>query len=389
MKNILNVFVVSLLVNFGCLCIANAQVPSATIIKLGEQAPDFKYSYWIKGEPVKKYEKGKVYVIEFWATWCVYCIKAMPHLSELNTMYAGKVKFIGVDVAEVTPYGSDPVSHNKAKVAKFISEGKGKEMNYDICVDTKDGYYWMNWVTGQSLFGPPSQGIPFTVVVDKKGNTAWIGHPMELDSVLAEVVNDTYDVQKFIAQCNTKRTAYEVAQKKAEADREALRKSPALAPMFKAADEKKYQVALNEAYTAISSERKLTGITFLPRLEYFMALLPANEDEFFSSVELERNRMVVANDTLQNFIKSLSARIGTTKGLSKKTYDFAIDILKKEPSERVITSRLLNGLSHAYYNAGNRDMAITVMEGLIKRIKEITSSNPNEYEIALATFKEN
>ncbi len=47
----------------------------------------------VKGDEVKKFEEGKVYIVEFWANWCGPCIVMMPHISELQQQF----KDIGVD----------------------------------------------------------------------------------------------------------------------------------------------------------------------------------------------------------------------------------------------------------------------------------------------------
>ena len=39
-------------------------------VTVGSAAPALKASRWLKGTPVAGFEKGKVYVVEFWATWC-------------------------------------------------------------------------------------------------------------------------------------------------------------------------------------------------------------------------------------------------------------------------------------------------------------------------------
>src|SRR6266487_2199320 len=53
-------------------------------LKIGDPAPAFKVSKWLQGTEVKSFEKGKVYVVEFWSTWCGPCIVMMPHMSELQ-----------------------------------------------------------------------------------------------------------------------------------------------------------------------------------------------------------------------------------------------------------------------------------------------------------------
>ncbi|MFR4418059.1 MAG: TlpA disulfide reductase family protein [Akkermansia sp.] len=42
---------------------------------------------WIQGTPVKEWEKDKVYIFEFWATWCGPCLAAMPHMEQLHQAF--------------------------------------------------------------------------------------------------------------------------------------------------------------------------------------------------------------------------------------------------------------------------------------------------------------
>ena len=73
--------------------------PSLTI---GSKAPSLDIEHWVQDgngafKHVSDFEKGKVYVVEFWATWCGPCIMSMPHLAELQTKFRDKdVQIISV-----------------------------------------------------------------------------------------------------------------------------------------------------------------------------------------------------------------------------------------------------------------------------------------------------
>ena len=45
-----------------------APAEQAAPLRPGDAAPPLTIDKWVKGEPVEKFEKGRVYVVEFWAT---------------------------------------------------------------------------------------------------------------------------------------------------------------------------------------------------------------------------------------------------------------------------------------------------------------------------------
>lgn len=70
--------------------------------------------------------KGKVVLIDFWATWCVSCRETIPVLQRLKAKYGDK----GLVVAGIT-VDKGP----KQKVAKFVRKMK---MDYQILWDAED-----------------------------------------------------------------------------------------------------------------------------------------------------------------------------------------------------------------------------------------------------------
>lgn len=66
-------------------------------IKEGVMAPDFTLND-IKGKPLTLSSmRGKWVILDFWGSWCVWCIKGMPDMKKYYEKYRGKFEIIGVD----------------------------------------------------------------------------------------------------------------------------------------------------------------------------------------------------------------------------------------------------------------------------------------------------
>jgi thiol-disulfide isomerase/thioredoxin len=160
-----------------------AQTPS---LNIGDIAPPLWVKAWLKGEPVRHFEKGKVYVVEFWATWCAPCRAVMPHLSALAAEYKDKVIFLGIDVME-----GKTASINKLQA--FV-DSMGRRMNYLVAAEDKslmaDGW----------LYASGEQGIPKTFVINGEGRLAWIGAPERLHEILPKILDNTLTTDETNAQ---------------------------------------------------------------------------------------------------------------------------------------------------------------------------------------------
>ena len=161
-----------------------AQSPR-TKLGFGDPAPALQVK-WLKGEPISKFDNDKIYVVEFWATWCGPCRAVMPHLSELARTLAGKVEIIGVDVLEGQKEGQ-PYSSFLPKVKAFVNQ-MGDNMAYHVAMDDDNLSMAKNWMDASQ-----QQGIPATFVV-QGGRIIFIGHPRRLDQVLPAVLAGTYDM---------------------------------------------------------------------------------------------------------------------------------------------------------------------------------------------------
>lgn len=136
---------------------------SEVTLKVGDAAPALEVTEWVKGEPVKLADgKGeKVYVVEFWATWCPPCRRSIPHLTELQRKYKDR----GVVIVGVTM--EDP-----GEVKPFV-EDMGAKMDYTVAVDGEQK------AANAYMMAAGVQGIPHAFVIDKEGKIAWHGHPMD------------------------------------------------------------------------------------------------------------------------------------------------------------------------------------------------------------------
>ena len=146
-------------------------------LKPGDPAPALSPAKWLKGEAVTSLEKGKIYVVEFWATWCGPCRESIPHLTELQKKYKDVI-FIGQSVWE----------QDQTKVEPFVKE-MGDKMNYRVAQDdAEQGKMAAAWMQAAG-----QDGIPTAFIIDKDTKIAWIGHPMEMGTVLGEIVSGSFD----------------------------------------------------------------------------------------------------------------------------------------------------------------------------------------------------
>ncbi len=86
-------------------------------ILVGKAAPDFELEM-MGGERFRLSEhKGKIVVLDFWATWCSHCLQSMPELVRLHAESAGRdVEVIAVNLEESRDAISAMLERQKWKI---------------------------------------------------------------------------------------------------------------------------------------------------------------------------------------------------------------------------------------------------------------------------------
>ena len=116
--------------------------------------------------------RGRVVVLNFWATWCEPCKKEMPDLSAIQNEYAA----LGVQVIGA----AGDAATDSAKVLKFIREYK---LNFPVWVGAQ--------TSDMERFGVGSV-LPATVIIDREGKIVWreigIIKPLELRKELDKIL---------------------------------------------------------------------------------------------------------------------------------------------------------------------------------------------------------
>lgn len=159
----------------------------ALTLKAGDPAPPFRVDSFIQGPEVTDLRHGKIWVVEFWATWCGPCIAGIPHLTKLQKEFKDQgVTIIGVNIWEEQEYTSETIT----QVRDFVTK-QGDRMGYPVAYDGPGKFMDVHWMQAAGR-----NGIPSAFIVDRAGTIAWIGHPAQMDMVLDELVAGTWDVAK-------------------------------------------------------------------------------------------------------------------------------------------------------------------------------------------------
>jgi thiol-disulfide isomerase/thioredoxin len=136
------------------------------------KTPNFSFSDLTGKQLSLASTRGKVVLVDQWATWCGPCKKEIPNFAELQKKYPDKLVVIGIS------YDDD-----QSTLSDFLRKDPvGQKINYPIVFGTG---------LKQQPFGNP-EGLPTLFVIDKKGtlrqqHEGYIS-PNELNSLVEKLI---------------------------------------------------------------------------------------------------------------------------------------------------------------------------------------------------------
>ena len=146
-----------------CVMVLAQTAYAATGVSVGQDAPDFKLkSLAGKSVSLENFRGEKVVVLDFWASWCGPCLRAIPELNRIQKDYGEKdVQVLGINIRE--------------KPAAVLSVKKKYMVKYPILLD----------LNGSVAKEYRVRGIPTLILVDKDGVVQYNGHnPARLKEIL-------------------------------------------------------------------------------------------------------------------------------------------------------------------------------------------------------------
>jgi thiol-disulfide isomerase/thioredoxin len=169
----------------GLLCAFGS--PSHAAVSVGDR-PELQFRL-LDGTRVTSSDlQGRIIVLDFWATWCGPCVRAMPHMKQLHRQYGDEgVGIIGISLDRDRGALTDFVRRERIPWPQVLADGRKLAQTFGV------------------------NSIPRIFILAPDGEVVWSGHPSKMDQPLEDAVA-TYKEQILPpAEVDATATALEAA----------------------------------------------------------------------------------------------------------------------------------------------------------------------------------
>lgn len=154
--------------------IAYLNSPIALNKLIGGEAPDIEFVWASDGKVGHLSDlKGKVVVLDFWATWCGPCVASFPNIRELQKRY----KKFPVEIIGVTSVQGRHIRRHPGEKPEAVDTKGNPEQEYELMKEfMKDAdMTWKVAFSSGNVFNPMYgvKGIPHVAIIDAEGRVRY------------------------------------------------------------------------------------------------------------------------------------------------------------------------------------------------------------------------
>ncbi len=167
-----------------------AQMQAKELIKVGKPAPEIKLSDPNGKEIALSDLKGKIVLLDFWASWCGPCRKANPHVVDTYKKYKDK----GFTVYSVSLDGINPRLMNRFKTQEEVDDQMNAARKRWEAAIEKDNLEWNNHVSDLQYWNSIAaktygvRSIPKTFLIDRDGKIAALDPRFTLEQEILKLL---------------------------------------------------------------------------------------------------------------------------------------------------------------------------------------------------------
>lgn len=320
------------------LCVTiSAQIP--TDLKVGMKAPEIKVERWIKGDSISKLQNGMIYVMEFGSVGCSPCRSAIPHLSRLAKKHSENVIIISVFT-----------DHHIKPVQRFV-KNLGEAIQYSVAADGMQKAMQNTWLKASG-----QNSIPVAFVIDVDGTIVWIGHPIELEDVLDEIIDKTFAPILAMQKQQARQNTFERMQRDMKRGN--------------------YGGAINCIDSLISVE---PDNPYFP-VEKFNMMLDSDEKEAYEyAAKLLHNELKDIESSLFYLARAIEEKESQLKAPSWRLVVALTERAFKLSKSEQTSAHILTLQAKAYNKMGNLEKAIQIQRKAISLLAVYSSTEVEEY----------